>query len=169
MLYTSLVRSNLEFASSIWLPHHVTHIKSIESTQKQMLIFMNGDHIDRSQNNYVLRPYIDRCNDAEINTLRRRHVNAAVMFIHAIISGRFNSKNLRSQMDLNRGIRTLRNPEFIRLKYANSDASTYSPFNNACRIFNHAALFIDPTIPQLEFKRKLIQLPDTAFGNWTKI
>lgn len=169
MLYTSLVRSNLEFASSIWMPHHIANISPIESVQKQMVIFLNGDHIDRCQNNYILRPYIDRCKDVGFITLRRRHVNAAALFIHAIISGRFSSRNLRSQMELNTGIRTLRNPEFIKLKIARTDTSTYSSFNNACRIFNHAALFIDPSLSQYEFRNKLLTLPDTAFGDWVKI
>lgn len=70
MLYTSLVRSNVEFASSIWLPHHITHVASIESIQKRMVIVLNGDHIERSQNNYILRPYVDRCKELGIITLR---------------------------------------------------------------------------------------------------
>lgn len=169
MLYKALVRSNVEFASSIWMPHHITNVSSIESIQRQMVIFIKGDHIDRSQNNYILRPYIDRCKEVGFITLRRRHVNASVLFIHAIISGRFKSQNLRSQMELNTGIRTLRNPEFIKLRIARTDVSTYSSFNNACRIFNHAALFIDPSLSQLEFRKKLLTLPDTAFSDWVKI
>lgn len=101
MLYFALVRSILEFSSSIWLPYHTTHTASIESTQKQMVIFLNGDRVDRSANNYVLMPYVDRCKEVELIMLRRRHVNAVALFIHAIISGRFSSKNLRSDLVLN--------------------------------------------------------------------
>lgn len=139
MLYRALVRSILEFGSSIWFPHHKTHINSIENAQRQMLIFLNGDHLNRSRNNYVLRPYIERCKNAKITTLRRRHINAAILFIHAIISGRFSSLNPRSQLVLNRGIRTLRNPAFIKIQIANTDIATFSPFHNACRMFNCAA------------------------------
>lgn len=62
ILYSTLVRSNIEFACSIWLPHHSTQKLRIESIQKQILIYLNGDHLNRSENNYVLPPYIDRCN-----------------------------------------------------------------------------------------------------------
>lgn len=37
-----------------------------------------------------------------------------------------------------------------------------------CRAFNHAALFVDPTLPFHEFKNKVIRLPDGAFGDLTK-
>lgn len=169
LLYTALVRSNLEFACSIWSPFHDVHKSTLESIQKQMVIWLKGDHMNRDANNYRLDPYVNRCKEVGFVTLARRRVNAAALFIHAIISGRFNSPSLRSQMDLYDGVRTLRNPEFIRLKFARTDASTYSSFNNACRIYNHAVIFIDPTLPEYEFKRKLLQLPDLAFGQWARL
>lgn len=168
ILYTSLVRSNLEFACSIWSPHQKEKKISCESTQKQMVIFMKGDHLNRSENNYILSPYIDRCKSVGLDTLVRRRINLSVLLIHSIIIGKFQSPSLRSKMDLNTGTRSLRNPEFIRLKFAKTDFSTYSPLNNACRMFNHAALFIDPTIPHYAFRKKLLALPDSAFGQWSQ-
>lgn len=164
LLYGSLVRSNLEFASSIWLPHHPSHIKSIESTQKQAVIFLHQDNINREENGYVLAPYKERCIELELDSIRRRQLNASVLFMHKIISGRVSCPNIRSQLNLNTGIRTFRNPEFIKIKFSRTDHGQNSPLNLACRAFNHAALFIDPTLPYEEFKVKLIKLPDTAFG-----
>lgn len=60
LLYIALVRSNLKFACSIWSPYHKTHISQIESVQRKIVMFLNGDTSNRSQNNYVLTPYIDR-------------------------------------------------------------------------------------------------------------
>lgn len=169
LLYTALVRSNIEFACAIWSPHHNTQKSNIESIQKQMLIYLNGDHLNRSNNNYRLSPYIDRCNNFGFTTLARRRVNLAVLFAHSVIMGRYINPNLRALMQLNTGIRTLRRPEFIRLKSSNTNTSIFSSFNNACRAFNHAALFIDPTLPHHEFRVKLLALPDTAFGDFTKL
>lgn len=168
ILYMALVRSNLEFACSIWSPYHSSSKDRIESVQIQFLIHLNGVHIRGNEIGYVLPPYADRCRSHELSTLLRRRVNATILFIHSIICGKKNAPHLRIQMDLNTGTRTLRNPEFIRLRFCRTDHSIWSPFNNACRMYNHAVLFIDPSLPHFEFKNKLLKLSDTAFGPWTK-
>lgn len=165
LLYNSLVRSNLEFASTIWSPYHKIHRNSIESVQKQAVIYLNQDYVHRSENNYVLSPYETRCTDLKLTILIRRRVNAAALFIYKIIRGIYQAPDIRSRLNLYTGVRSLRNPEFIRLKKYNTDYGYNSPFNQACRAFNHAVLFIDPTISFHEFKSKLLRLPDTAFGD----
>ena len=123
----------------------------------------------RHVSNCVLTPYVDRCASLDLQSLVRRRVNASALFIHSIISGKYNAPSLRSKLELNKGIRTVRNPEFIRLKTFRTDHSTSSPFNNACRIFNCTALYIDPSLSHYQFKEKLLRLPDTAFGHWTQL
>lgn len=169
LLYGSLVRSHLEFANVIWSPFHSTHRNRVESTQKQAVIFIRKDNMKRDEIGYVLQPYLERCNELGFVSLIRRRVNSAALWIHKIITGRMDSPALRGQIDLNTGIRTLRNPEFIKIKFSRTDLGLNSPFNNACRAFNHAALFVDPTLPFHEFKDKLIRLPDTAFGDLIKM
>lgn len=170
ILYYALVRSNIEFASVIWSPYHDTHRKTVESIQKQMLIYLNCDHIRVIEdNNYALAPYAERCLKFNLTSLIRRRVNACALFIHAIISGKINSPQLRSLISLNEGSRTLRRPEFIRIKFSRTESTTYSSFNNACHIFNHVALFVDPTLPHFNFRQQLLALPDQYFGPWTKL
>ena len=81
MLFTSLVRSHLEFANVVWNPHTDCQIKSIESVQKQATIFIRRDYIGRAERDYVLDLYI------ELSSLIRRRINTAVMFIRKIVSG----------------------------------------------------------------------------------
>lgn len=64
ILYSAIVRSHLEFASSTWAPHHAAHIQSLESVQRQFVLYANRDrYIDGNQNSYQLRPYLDRCSE----------------------------------------------------------------------------------------------------------
>lgn len=56
ILYKSLVRSHLEFAASVWSPACVTHKRSLESTQKQFVMFLNNDYQNRAENDYVPAP-----------------------------------------------------------------------------------------------------------------
>lgn len=169
ILYSALVRSNLEFACPIWSSHHEIYKTKIESIQKQMVMFLNGDDKRRIDGNYILLPYIERCNAFDLATLARRRTNAIVIFIHSIITGKYKCNFLRSNISIYNGIRTLRNPEFIRVKADKTDHSTYSSFNNAYFIFNHAALFIDPTISSFDMKKQIRKLPDKASGPWSNV
>lgn len=169
LLYSSLVRSNLEFASVIWSPHGKTHTNFIESVQRQAVIFLNKDYLNREENDYHLAPYLDRCAKFDLKTLMRRRVEAMVMFVHKIISGRYKSQFLRNELSINWGTRALRNPEFIRIKFFRTEYAQNSSFNLACRAYNHAALFIDPTLTAVEFARKLDKLPDNCFGDLCKL
>lgn len=129
ILYSAHVRSNIEFGCSIWSPHQNTQKAHTESLQKQILIYLSGDHLNRSNNNYVLPPYTERCIKFGFSTLARRRVNYAVLFVHAIIMGKYINPELRSLMHLNSipdysvntGVRTLRNPEFIRLRISRTN------------------------------------------------
>lgn len=168
LLYSALVRSIIEFASVIWSPRFDIHKKSIESIQKQIVLFFNNDHL-RGEDNYALAPYIERSMKFDLPTLTRRRINSITLFMHKIISGKIKSGILRSNLNLYDGIRTLRNPEFIRVKAHKTDLLQYSPFNNACFIFNQVALFIEPSIPYDQFRRRVLILPDYAFGPWTAL
>lgn len=79
------------------------------------------------------------------------------------------SPALRNKLNLNTGIRTIRNLEFIRLRGSSTNYGLNAPLNYACWAFNHAALFVDPTLPFQEFRTRLLKLPDTAFGDMTKL
>ena len=165
MLYNSVVRSHLEFASSIWSPHHDVHVQSLESVQRQFVLYANHDRrIDSNDESYRLRPYSDRCAELNLQSLVRRRANAAVFFVHDVLTGRVNSRALRDRINLNDGSRTLRNSSLIRLDAYRREYLTFSPFNFACRLFNLAAIHVDPTLPSKEFRRIVTELDDSAFG-----
>jgi len=56
LLFTSLVRPNLEYCFSVWSPQYQVHIGRIESVQKQFLLFalrgLNWDQNVRLPSNY---------------------------------------------------------------------------------------------------------------------
>lgn len=164
LLYFALVRSNLDFASIIWSPHDQLHINFIESIQRQAVIFLHRDYIDRKENDYVLTPYSDRCKELQINTLLRRRINTSILFIHKIIMGRYKAPDIRNELSLNTGVRTFRNPEFIRIPFCRTDDEMFSPFNFSCRAFNFAALYTDPTDSFERFRSKILQIPDESFN-----
>lgn len=163
LLYNTLVRSHLEYANVIWSPSASTHKSFIESTQKQAVMFMHKDNINRKENNYVLPPYQDRCEELGITSLNRRRVNTAVLWIHKILSGRIDCPNIRNQLQLNTGARTLRNPEFIRIQFSKNNYGLHAPLNDACRAYNYAVTKVDPTLQYDQFKKEVLRLPDEEF------
>ena len=163
LLYNALVRSHIEYAIVIWSPAAECHKKFLESTQKQAVIFINKDNINREENNYVLRPYRERCEKLEMTSLNRRRVNSTVFWIHKLLSGRIDCPALRNQLDINTGARMLRNSDFMRIKYSRSEYGRNAPLNNACRAFNYAVTKVNPTLPLSQFKREVEGLPDGVF------
>lgn len=159
IVYKALVRSNLEFAACIWSPYFVTHQNTIESTQKQFVMFMNRDYLNRSENNYVLSPYVERCGKHKLQTLIRRRANACILFIHSVLTGRISSPALRSRITFN--ARPTRHNGMIFIRSYRTGRSTYSPFNIACRMFDAVSSIIDPTLPHMQFRNALQRVPDS--------
>ncbi|XP_037029672.1 uncharacterized protein LOC119069658 [Bradysia coprophila] len=167
IVYKALVRSNLEFAACIWSPHFATHRRTIESTQKQFVMFLNGDHLNRSDNDYVLSPYVERCAGLDLQTLIRRRTNVCILFIHSLITGKINSPTLRSRITLNS--RSTRHNGMIFIRACRTSRSFNSPFNNACRMFNAVSNIIDPTLPHNLFRNALYRLPDSNLTNFLRM
>lgn len=163
LLYNTLVRSHLEYANIIWSPSAGTHKTFIESTQKQAVIFLHKDYMNRRENDYVLRPYQERCEELGLKSLNRRRVNTAVLWMHKLISGRLDCPELKSQLQINTGTRTIRNSEFIKIKYSRTDYGLNAPLNNASRAFNYAVTLVDPSLPYNLFKTEVLRLPNSVF------
>lgn len=89
----------------------------------------------------------------------------AISNFHKIITGRIDSPDLRSQLVLYTGDQESTNLDFIQVKPSRTMYGSNSPFNNAYRAYNHAVLYIDPSLPYNRFKSELLQLPDSTFGD----
>lgn len=165
LLYISLVRSNLEFGSIIWTPHTYEYRAKMESVQKQAVMFLNRDFINRAENNFILEEYGKRCAKFGIKSLLRRRLESSVLFLHKVITGRYSAPAIRNELTINWNTRTLRDPEFIRIKFFAKKYTQQSAFNMACRAYNHAVMLVDPTLPQAEFAKKLKEVPDSIFGD----
>jgi hypothetical protein len=74
--YTTMVRPTLEYAGTVWEPHHQVHIRSLEGVQRRAARFVSGNFYDRTPG----------CVTAMINQLKwepleyRRLTSRLVMF-----------------------------------------------------------------------------------------
>jgi hypothetical protein len=90
-----------------------------------------------------LPPYQDRCALLHLDTLAKRRSIACVMFIFDVLSGRVNSPNLLSVLDLF----TPRYPtpvtEFLRIDFHRTNYGLHAPMSGAMRQFNEAIGLFD--------------------------
>lgn len=103
-LFTSLIRSLLEFSSCVWNPYIDKHISLIESIQRNFTRFVfNKYHLINPNGD---RPsYSQRCVILNLQLLSDRRAIADALFIRGILLDEIDSIFLRS-------IISLRNPEY---------------------------------------------------------
>lgn len=139
-LYTSLVRPILEYGSIIWDPTYEIHIGTIESVQKQFLLFCLRNF---QWNMLNLPPYTSRISLIKLPTLKSRRKMLSVTFVLNLLNGNVYSEFLLNNLFLNVPSRPSRyfyplSIQMFRANYANSD-----PFIRICSDFNKLYCHID--------------------------
>ena len=82
VVYYALVRSVLEYASSIWSPIYMKYINQIERIQKKFIKHLNF------KCNTSAPSYHDSCRNFNILTLEERRVLMDMGLLHDVLRGR---------------------------------------------------------------------------------
>lgn len=96
ILYTSYVRSKLEFGSVVWDPHVEVYSEDIESAQKQFVMYALGD--SNRVPPYRLPPYDERCAELGLERLSVRRTRTNLMFAYDLFNGRIDDVNLSKRL-----------------------------------------------------------------------
>ena len=113
-LYVSLVRPILEYASVLWCPYYNSYIDSLESVQKQFLLFALRSL--RRGSNFILPPYENRLKLINLPTLRQRGTVANILFVFKLIDCCVDASFLLSFLSINVPARNTRTYLPIKLK-----------------------------------------------------
>jgi len=134
LLFTSLVRPILEYASPVWCPQYAVYSNMIESVQKQFLLFalrnLRWDP-DRSLPSYEARLKLIR-----LPTLSSRRTVASVMFLQKLIIGETHSPTLLGRIAWNVPSRPQRFYLPIRLDICRHNYADHEPFRCICKSYN---------------------------------
>jgi Reverse transcriptase (RNA-dependent DNA polymerase) len=135
------VRSKLEYANCVWQPFYDTHINRIERIQEK---FIKHDFRQFHWNlNLDLPPYENRCRVLVMNTLKKRRDVARVLLVFDLLSGKIDSLNLLSQINLSVPSYQTRGREFLFVEFHRTNYGIYEPINAAVRGFNEFAGLFD--------------------------
>lgn len=149
LLYCSLVRPSLEYASVVWSPYYSTLIESIERVQKRFLIIcyfrLNGDRINYSSSAMARQLSLD--------TLEKRRHNQDMCFLYKLVNNLIVCEDLdRLFVEHPTGI-TRQRPVF-RLEFHSTNYAFHGPISRMCRNFNNSNLQIHGLSMQ-SFRRAL--------------
>ncbi len=161
-LYTSLVRSILEYGAIIWNSSFVTMSTRIEAIQRKFLRYYFRKikwPFDTSlpywKNLINLPPYNERCKIAGLESLSDRRDNLCVQFISDILCGRIDNSELLSRLNLCVPSYSRRNYNPI---YLESHRTTYmnnAPMHYNASKFNSKYSSFDYNLSKLQFKNTL--------------
>lgn len=154
-LYTSLVRPVLEYASVVWSPNYGCHIDSIESVQKQFLLFaLRGLGWKTFEK---LPPYEHRLKLINLPTLRRRRLMLGVTFMTKLINGEINSISLLGDIRFNVPNRVTRNYVPLKLSFCRYNYEEFNPFHCLCTQFNELYNLFSISDPISKIKLSLLR------------
>lgn len=156
VLYSSFVRSRLEYASFIWNPVAATHSTRVEKIQKSFLKFA----LNSLEFTVPIPSYGSRCLLITLKTLVARRNIASIMFLYGIISGAVDCPELLSLIRFNAPSRSLRQFYTFNIETHLTNYALNEPINRSMILFNSVCYHIDLSFPKCKFKKLLLNLID---------
>ncbi|XP_075158177.1 uncharacterized protein LOC142231455 [Haematobia irritans] len=132
VLYSSFVRSKLEYASIVWNPVYNTHIDRLERLQKKFIKFAlrNINFAD------PLPIYEARCRLIHLEALANRRAKSSVMFLYNLINGKIDCPLLLSKIAFNVPVRQLRCHDYFKIYLHRCNYACNEPLIRSLKEFN---------------------------------
>lgn len=132
-LYCSLVRSTLEYCSTVWSPHYNNAVLRLESIQRRFVRYALRQ-LPWTQP-FQLPPYENRCRLMDLDTLQLRRDLARAMTAADVLTGRIDCAALRDLIELRVPVRQLRHTPTLQITYRRTNCSASGAFNKVSSVF----------------------------------
>ena len=140
-LYTSLIRSQLEYATIIWESHNIGHSKLIEGVQNNVLRYICF------KCNIVRPPhsgYNDILNFLNLKSLQDRRIDCYYSFLKKLLNNKIdNNSFLLGQIKLKIHIRNTRDTCLFHIPYCSQNYTSSSPINTLLTTGNNVNRDLD--------------------------
>ena len=134
LLYNSLVRSHLEFASSVWNPIYSVHSQRIESLQRSFTRSLAFS----SQNISHRELYDNRLIFFKMNSLRTRRKVHDLMLLHKILHGYMDCSQLLERVTIGIPYHYPRKPitKIFNCPFSKTNLGRNTPISKICQEYN---------------------------------
>ncbi len=133
LLYVSLIRSKLTYASIIWFPKGNVYIEQIENVQKKIIKYI----CFKADVEFHRVDYQKLCTLLDLVPLEVITCRDALIFLNKLMSNDINSAALRSKITLRENnLHLFRNPEIFKVNMIHSDVTNRCIINITCKIAN---------------------------------
>lgn len=139
LLYSSFVRSKLDYGSIIYNPYYDVHANRIERLQKKILKFALNDIAFSDP----IPSYQARCRLIHLDILSNRRSKFSILFLYKIICGLIDSSVLLGCINFNTPVRCLRHHEYFNIPTTRSKYAANEPILRAMREYNSITCDID--------------------------
>lgn len=138
ILYCSLVRSLVEYCSSVWSPIYKTHIDRIEAIQRRFVRALCSKLGLRRK----ILEYVDRLQKFSLATLERRRWMSDLCTLHKIVQCSIDAQ-LIEHLDIKIPTRSVRVPQLFSIPSTNNNVSQNNPLHRMCKSYNAICSHVD--------------------------
>lgn len=139
----------------VWNLNYDDHINRIESIQKKFYSFLFKKFGYHSVIKFA--PYLFKCRLLDIEPLYVRRKNSSVLFVFDVLTGKIDSSNILSLLDIRVPARVLRKncDTFLRIKGHRTNYGSAEPISTMSTFFNEVYYLFDFGESRTSFKNSI--------------
>ena len=155
-LYCSLVRSSLEYCSTVWSPHYNNAVYRLESIQRRFVRYALRLLPWRQPQH--LPPYEDRCHLMHLDTLQLRRDLSRALTISDVLTDRIDCPSIRDKISLTTPARQLRHTPILQIPFRRTNYSANGAIVGLKRAFNKVSSVFDVNLSRDVLKSKFLSV-----------
>lgn len=138
LLYNALIRSTLEYCSTIWSPYYSRYTNDVESVQARFVRYLCMKNGIRK----AIPDYNDRLRHYKMFSLKERRIHSDLLILHKIINGSIDAQ-LINYFNFKTSQRSKRHHSIFQLPTSTLNTTFNIPLTRMARLYNERSNLTD--------------------------